>query len=197
MEDLNPSRVLVNNWVADNNRFHLAQPPEWFLKDLWEFDCLLVIVPSRLRPVYLLARRRNLTLRAPILCRAQDQLMRDTRGSDGDLLASLGLLPVDSIIPRMGSTIYGTWSPSIIQGLRTRDIVAAGGADKYADQLDHADHLFSAYRRQSLIDDIEHRAVDGYHSFQARTGQRSKLTIPSVQKKSSSSTAGSGIIITG
>ncbi len=123
--------------------------------------------------------------------------MKDTRGSDGDLLAAHGLLPVDSILPRRGATIHGTWSPDIIQGLRERDITAAGGATAYADRLDAADYEFAAKQRHTLTSDLEHRAADGYRSLQARTGQRTKLTIPSTKKTSSSSTVGSGIVITG
>lgn len=187
----------MTNWLLDDNRFRLAKPPQWFLQMLWDFDALLVIVPSRLRPVYLLARKRNFTLRAPMMCKAQDQVMRDTRGSDGDLLAAHGLLPVDSIIPRRGATIHGTWSPDIIEGLRERDIVAAGGAHKYADRLDAQDDALTARRRDTVADNLQHRAADGFRSLQARTGQRTKLTIPSAPKRSSSSTVGSGIVITG
>lgn len=187
----------MTNWIADANRFVLPKPPAWFLTALWSFDPLLVILPSRIKPVYVLARRRNLTLRVPLMRKAQDQLLRDTIGSDGDMLAGQSLLPVDTIVPRAQTSAFGTWSMDIIGSLRERDIVAAGGADQYADRLDAADEKLRTDQRVVLTSDMEHRAGDAFRSLQARTGQRTRLTIPSTPKTSSSSTAGSGIIITG
>lgn len=190
----------MTNWIADENRFLLPQPPEWFLTLMADMDPWLVIIPSRLQKHYILARRRQLTMRVPLLTARHNDLLRRTRGSDGDMLADRQLLYVDKIVAKPGASIRGTWSLGILDDLKDRDILKSGGGDKYADRLDAEDDAARQKRRDLRADEMDHRTNDGWRSYQARTGQRTRLTeTPAARKSSSGSTAGSGsgIVITG
>jgi hypothetical protein len=188
----------VINWIEDSNRYKLPAPPQWFLKALWDQDSELVILPSRKKKCYILARRRDKSLRAPMLVKVDNELQRKTRGSDADLLAVNKLVFVDHITGVAG----GTWSPVILQDLRDRDTWKQG-ADKYNDSLLEQEKSAADKKRAKWLDDIDHRSKDAYRSYQARTGQRNKHANDNhhkgarVYKQSSSSTAGSGIVITG
>lgn len=161
----------MNNWLPDVNRYKAPKPPAWFLKALWDQDAMLVILPSRVRKAYVLARRRDKTyINAPMMVAAHNDLLRKTRGSDGDLLATHNLLMVDYI----NGNIHGTWSPAIIADLKSRDTWAAGGGYAFADKLDAQDAKDREKKARDLADSMEHRARDAYRSLQARTGQRNK-----------------------
>lgn len=161
----------MTNWIPDENRYKAPKPPTWFLKALWDQDAMLVILPSRVRKAYVLARRRDKTyINAPMMVAAHNDLLRKTRGGDGDLLATHNLLMVDYI----SGNIHGNWSPAIIADLKSRDTWAAGGGDKFADTLDEQDRADAAKKRKDLTDNMEHRARDAWRSLQARTGQRNK-----------------------
>lgn len=128
-----------------------------------------------------------------MLTAAHNDLLRRTRGSDGDMLATHNLLYVDVI----SGTIGGTWSPAIIQDLKDRDTWAAGGGDKYADKLEAVEKKAEEKTKANWLSDIEHLGGDSWRSLQARTGQRSKLSDqPKVANSPSSGTAGSGLVIT-
>lgn len=188
----------MTNWIPDTNRWKVPAPPQWFLKQLWDLDAGLVIIPSRRRRLYILARRRELSLRAPLLVKKHNELLQKTQGSDADMLAVYNLLHVDVI----RGTVGGTWSPTIFAELKARDTWAEG-ADKYVDNLEASERATAAADKAVWIDDIDQRAKDSWRSLQARTGQRNHHARNSGQrvKKSplspSSSTAGSGIVITG
>jgi hypothetical protein len=75
-----------------------------------------------------------------------------------------------------------------------------GGADKYTDMLDAQDDAARIKQKQDFLSDTDHRASDAWWSYQARTGQRNHHARNSglrVKQSTPSSTAGSGLIITG
>lgn len=187
----------TRNWIPDNTRF--PKPPAWFLKQLWDFDDALVVLPSRSRRAYILARRRNLTLRSPYFIKVDREMLRATRGNDTDMLADNSLVFVDLI---SGVNMHGAWSPLIFDELRKRDIWK-DGADKYNDKLLAEEKSDAEKKRAKWLGDIDHRSRDAYRSYKARTGQRNQHANDNhkkaarVYKPSSSSTTGSGIVITG
>jgi hypothetical protein len=162
--------VDYRNWIADQNPHKLKKPPMWFLKMLYDQDAALVILPSRTGRAYLMARRREFSMRVPLMVQAHNTLMRQTRGLDGDMLATHNLQGVNYLT----GNVYGTWSPGIIQQLKDRDIWAAGGADKYIANIEEAEAKEVRNKRKQLLDNIEHRAGDAWRSYTARTGQRNQ-----------------------
>jgi hypothetical protein len=186
------------NWIPDTPK--LPAPPDWFLKQLWDLDDALVVLPSRARRAYILARRRNLSNRVPMLVKADYVLQRATRGNDADMLAHYNLVFVDVIT---GANMHGTWSPLIFDDLRARDIWRNGGAEKVNQTLLEQEQAAKNKKRAKWLDDLDHRSRDAWRSYQARTGQRNQHAneghkkAARVYKQSSRSTAGSGIVITG
>lgn len=161
------------NWIPDVNKYRLAKPPDWFLKQMWDLDAALVILPSRNRQVYLLGRRRELSQRVPMLV---EQFKKDTaadprsKGLDADLIASSNLVMVDTI----GGNVRGSWSPLLLQALKERDMWGTGGVDAYIAQMEAREQKAADLKRTQLLDDIDHRARDAWRSYQARTGERNQ-----------------------
>jgi hypothetical protein len=164
--------IETRNWQPDINRFNQPKPPSWFLKAMWDQDAALVILPSRTREnVYLIGRRRELSLRVPYLVKPPADLMKKSRYSDSDMLAERKLVMVDVI---KGNAHVGHWNPAMLQQLKDRDMWEAGGADAFIEKMEAREKAADAAKRKTMIDDIDHRARDSWRSLQARTGQRNQ-----------------------
>ena len=175
------------NWIPDINRYNLPKPPAWFLKRLWDQDSGLVIVPARTARKYLLARRRERSLAVPMIVEnlktAAVKKHQRVAYSDGDLLASLKLVSVDTIVGNFHTGWTG--ADAIIADLRDRDMWADGGVDAYIKRVEAKEEAARVKKRKQLLDDIDHRAADAYRSYKARTGQRNH-TAKNVAVKSTS-----------
>src|SRR5580692_8851356 len=116
------------NYIPDHNRFHLAGPPAWWLRQLAVFDSSLVVVPSRQSFVYRLAQRRRPSLHATMV---NDLTFKE---SDTRMLASYGLIPVTTILAT------ANWSnPLMFEELRRRSPTMMGGAAKVNAMLEAQD----------------------------------------------------------
>lgn len=184
------------NWLIVTNPFLLPKPPQWWLKRLHDQDAELVVFPSRLRASYVLARRRSSSLAMPKSLKFANDLERLSKGGDGDVLAARNLVHVENILGG-----FGNWTDDIFFQLKQRDIVAAGGAEKFTQRIEASEAAARAKQRKQMLDDIDQRSGDAYRSYQARTGQRNKhandrggrspgARIVSAKSTSSSRTAG-------
>ena len=113
------------NYIVDQNPFRLAGPPAYWLRQLWEFDSSLVVVPSRQGFYYRLAQRRKLRLPEHIV---NEALFKE---SDTQMLASYGLVPVTTIL---ATANWG--NPLMFQELAERAPWRQGGADKINTMLE-------------------------------------------------------------
>jgi len=165
---------MTGNWIPDINRYNLPKPPQWFLTRLWDLDVALVVVPARTGRKYLLARRRERSLRVPMIVEnlkaSALKNHKRVKYSDGDLLTSLNLVAVDTIV----GNFHTGWSGAdmIFADLRMRDMWANGGVDAFIKRVEEQEEAVQVAKRKQLLDDIDHRAGDAYRSYQARTGQR-------------------------
>ena len=163
----------------------MAVPPAYWLQRLFDFDAMLVVFPSFVRPyAYVLARRRQYSAGLTDKAIESTLVHPDTKAA-----LAHGLVPV-TLIFRTGTG----WSiDNILASLKARDVWAAGGPDKFADTLDAADAANEKQIHAQTRDDMWNRSGDAWRSYQARTGQRSKLTVPTpgVATHASSSTPGS------
>lgn len=162
-----------NNYLTTKNPFNLPAPPAWWLRKLHDQDAALVLFPSQIRQAYILARRRSHSLKRPHLVELDKALLKTSAGMDGDILADHNLVFVESIVG------WGIWTDNIFGQLRARDMWTQGGAEKYADKLDAVDDAKEAKKRANVGDMIDHMARDTYRSYQARTGQRSRIAATS------------------
>ncbi len=184
------------NYINDNVR--MAVPPAYWLQRLYDFDSELVVFPSRHVPfAYVLARRARVT--SPLTNAALASVIDQP---DTKFCFMQGLVPV-SLIYRTGDL----WSiDNIIAQLKARDIWSHGGAEKMADKLDETDATVEERKRKLTRDDMWNRSGDAWRSYQARTGQRTKLAAPQAKKakpvteprtkRSSSRTASAKIVLT-
>ena len=151
-----------------NRDIKMAVPPTYWLQRLYDFDQELVVFPSIQIPfAYCLARRAKRT-------GGMNQKVFSTGATpDTKFCLEHKLLPI-SIIYRHSSA---SWSiDNILAELRRRDTWAAGGGDAYADQCDAADAEAQRKLKAGIRDDMWQRSGDAWRSYQARTGQRSKLS---------------------
>lgn len=153
--------VAAPNWIADINPFNLSEPPAWWLAKLYDFDHMLVLIPSRKQSKYMLARRRQLT------AGIGDVAMLDNKNPDTLMLYSHQAVPVGYL------NFSGNWTiDSLLADLKARDVWAHGGADKVIAIVEDAEADAEIKRHRELRDNMDHRARDAYRSLKARTGQR-------------------------
>lgn len=157
----------LRNFLRTENPFKLADPPAWWLQRLFDYDAELVVFPSKHRMAYILARRRHFSNAMAEMDQLDKNLLRQSAGLDGDVLADHNLIYVRHLI---GDTAR---RHHIFQWLKDNDTKAQGGAEKVAGRLEAADADILAQKRTTMISNFEHRARDAWRSYQARTGRRS------------------------
>lgn len=163
------------NWIEDENIFRLAQPPDWWLQRLFDFDHMLVVMPSRkTRTHYLLARRRQYS------AGLGDVAMLDNKHPDTNMCYAHGVIPIGPLVVKKGgqNPFSETTIAALITELRRRDTWAtkAGieGGEDYADGVEAAESVAEAKQRADLKDGFYHRARDAWRSLNARVGRRNK-----------------------
>ena len=157
----------MTNYIPDQNKFKLAGPPTWWLRQLWDFDNSLVVVPSRQGFYYRLAQRRKPALSANIV---NDVLFKE---SDTRMLASYHLIPVTTILAT------ANWSnPYLFEELRRRAPHRLGGHEKVNAMLeayDKQDELDAAAKQDEHLTSI---SKDAWGLYNKRIGLRSHMWIP-------------------
>lgn len=155
----------LNNFIANASG---EKPPKWWLKQLYNFDDKLVVIPSTQRPsTYILARR-------PEQSRGLDPIVKWMRNTNQDIPADTLLCANHGVVPVCLMFKTGpTWTiENIIGDLVRRDIRRQGGAEKVADKLDAQDAKVESDQQKATFEDLYHRGRDAWRSYTARTGQR-------------------------
>lgn len=185
-----PNPFIGRVYIPDNVK--MEEPPAWFLQRFFDFDAMLVILPSRQRPFhYVIARRKQLS--AGLTDRALEETVTD---SDTKMCLKYGVVPV-TLMFKHGPV----WNADkILATLAARDLWAHGGADKAADALEAQEAAEKAATRAQVREDMYHRSGDAWRSYQLRTGAavgyRAGARSGTAQEKQSpsGSTAGSGVM---
>lgn len=164
----------MQNYLADQNKFALAGPPDWFLRQLYTFDPSLVVVPSRQGFYYRLAQRRKLNLAIKF---TQDLLWQE---SDTQMLASYGLVPVTTILATVN------WSnPYIFVELANRAPWRMGGADKVNAQIEAQEQKELLDKQAKISEHTDYLAKDSWKYYQKLIGIRSHLYSPATKQAAS------------
>lgn len=152
---------MTNNWIADNQK--APKPPDYFLQRIYDYDAMLVVIPSRDNPgAYVIARRKQFG--PGITPAALDAVYSK---ADTKMCILNNAVPV-CLMMQNGSS----WDPDqIIEKLYWRDIWAHGGADAVADRLEAQEDAAKAKIDADIRDDLYNRSGDAWRSYQARTGQ--------------------------
>lgn len=171
------------NYISDLNRFKLAEPPQWFLRDLYEFDPSLTIVPSRQGFFYRLAQRRPLKL--------PERVVNDVLKEQADtrMLASYSLVPVTTIMATV------SWSnPLIFVELTRKAPWRMGGVAKFTKMVEAQDRQDLFDKRAKQDEHLSYLAKDAWKYYNQKIGLRSQLWSPIV-KSNKSNTKGHGLIL--
>lgn len=186
-----PNPFVGVNYLPINPKMEI--PPAYVLQRFFDFDNMLVLLPSYVVPyAYVIARRRQLT------AGLSDKALEDTiTQADTKVCLAHGLVPV-ALMYRVG---LGWNADAAIESLRRRDTWAVGGGEKAADLLDQQDAEREARIKKAIRDDMWNRSGDAWRSYQARTGQRvayrgggARTERRKTTSSTSGSTAGSGVI---
>lgn len=158
------------NYIADANPLQLAGPPSWFLKQLWEFDSSLAIVPSKQGFYYRLGQRRPLLLKEQVI---NDVLKEQL---DTAMLARHGLVPVTTILAT------ANWSnPLFFEELRRRAPWRMGGWKKYEQMVLDQDKKDRMDRQTQVDERNTYLAKDAWRYYNKKIGTRSHLWSPTVK----------------
>jgi hypothetical protein len=138
-------------------------PPAFFLQRIYDYDAMLVLMPSKKVPgAYVIARKRQFA--AGISDKAIEGTIEQP---DTKMCLTHGVVPV-CLMYKTGPT----WDvDAIIRTLMARDTWAVGGGDKAADLLEEQEEAAKAKTAKEIHDDLYNRSGDAWRSYQARTGQ--------------------------
>jgi len=164
---------VFTNFIPDVNRWKLPVPPAWWLKALYDFDPMLVVVPSRSTKRYLLTRRRQHS------AGIGDVAMLDNKAPDTNLCYALHVVPVSTL------NFSGNWTLHFLEELKARDTWRIGRKElkgstfeqignRVADAIEANEQRQARKAQAELRDGFRQRAKDAWRSLQARTGQRSR-----------------------
>ena len=173
------------NYIQAQNPFRLAGPPAWFLRQLYDFDDSLIILPSKQGFYYRLAQRRPLMLK--------EQVVNDVLKEQADtrMLASYGLVPVTTILAT------ANWSnPLIFEDLRRRAPWRMGGAAKFAKLVEAQERIDAINKKTEQDDKLNYLAKDAWRYYNKKIGVRSHLYSPVVKSDKAPNTT-TAIIIPG
>lgn len=161
----------LNNYYPDENPFHLAGPPDYWLRSLHEFDDSLVVVPSRQGFFYRLAQRRKPKLSIAIV---NEALFKE---SDTRMLASYNLVPVTTILAT------ANWSnPFLFEELRRRAPWRMGGANKVIKDVEGRDAKDEMDKRIQTDEHLSYLSKDAWNLYLKKIGLRSHMYSPRTGK---------------
>lgn len=165
-------------YIVDRNAFSLVKPPDWWLTALREFDPDLVLIPSRMRPLFWLARRQRLS--AGFSFR---KLAGIEPTPDAAMMAEHRLVSVVTLI----STTWDTGGlQELLRWLREHDTwreeggplddaalakALSNGGSKVTRRVDYDDKLHRRRQATQQRERIYHATGDAYRSLQARLGR--------------------------
>lgn len=177
----------MSNYIPDRNRFNLAVPPQFWLKQLHDFDDTLVVIPSRMGFFYRLAQKRPPDAKTLMTHRLQGD-------SDSQMLSSYGLVPVTTIIsqPRWDN-------PMMFEDLRQRMPSRMGGAQAYEKRLIEQEQMKDLRERADRDDMLTSMAKDALGYYKKQAGRRTSMWVPHTKDRIAKPTFGqsAGIKIVG
>lgn len=159
------------NFIRDRNPFSLAGPPDYFLRQLYDFDDSLVLVPSRQGFFYRLGQRRPLKLKESIV----NDILKEQ--ADTLMLASYSLVPVTTVLATCN------WGdPNFFEELRRRAPWRWGGAKAYEAIINEQERKEQLEMRAKRDERNTYLAKDAWRYYNKLIGTRSHLWIPNTTK---------------
>jgi hypothetical protein len=157
---------MATNWIEGRNPYKLSQPSPWWLQLLFDYDPLLVVMPSVKDCAYRLCRR---VPRHGQLGRLVTHLHTHP---DTVQMINHGLVPVSTL------TTWATRSDKIIRDLMACDTSRVGGAEKASDMLEARERRAADRQDRQLATDLDHVSGEAFRSLQFRNGSAIAVTRP-------------------
>lgn len=153
------------NYIPDKNRFQLAAPPEWWLKELWLYDSDAVILPSRQEACFRLTRRSK---RAPRLLSHHHchPLVKALPSPDTIMCAEYGVVPALTLTPLNG------WGYDLLHHIIARDMWRVGGWKGAERLLLQQEEKEKQEKWNKVRDAIDEGAGEYYRRLVNLTGSR-------------------------
>ena len=162
------------NYFRDTNPFQLAGPPDYFLRQLFDFDDSLALVPSRQGFFYRLGQRRKLKLSEKVV----NEILKEQ--ADTQMLASYSLVPVTTVLAT------ANWGdPIFFEELRRRAPWRWGGAQAYEQIIEDQERKENLAMRAQRDDRNTYLAKDAWKYYNKLIGTRSHLWIPNTKSDNS------------
>lgn len=148
---------MFGNFLPSANPYGLADPPQWFLKDMYEFDADLVIFPSMEDAAYCLARR--VTHGEPLAV----TLLKD-KHPNAVFCMTYRLLSITGILPG------AHWGPALLGDLVQMDMWRSGGSDKHCDALERLEEEKRNKLDLLTTDEADQRGISAWNALKLRNG---------------------------
>lgn len=163
----------MTNYISDVNRFKLAKPPAFRLRELLDFDPSLVIIPSREQSYHILAQRE----RGYVVGKKLDpHIIRP----DEAMLRAYGLVSPIRLVSVTGGW---NWSSTDLRPmLVARSVQRLGGSAQVIKDVEAQDEKDRQARLHHRHDDIlGPRVRAGARALQMRRGSRILNSGPATQ----------------
>lgn len=157
------------NYMVEANPFGLAGPPDYWLKALYEFDCSLVVMPSKMGFWYRLCQRRRPTLATKIV----NEILKEDL--DTRMIAARNLVPVTTLL---ATTNWGNY-PAHLEELRRRSPHRMGGAAKVIQDVEAAERQVEIDKANQTDVALTDVSKDAWGLYLKKIGLRSHMWIPS------------------
>ncbi|MET0742949.1 MAG: hypothetical protein ABWY78_06220 [Microvirga sp.] len=158
----------MTNFIQTENPWGLATPPAWFLAQLHAYDPLLVIFPSKVAPLYRMARRTS---------SGRAQLNKIIRGiPDSEIYLKHKLWAWKSVEPQSSVMLNGGWGKLLLE-IPEYDQQRFGTWKEVADRVDDLDVQQERTIDRDIQGELDARGHDAYLLAQARLGSRVSLGV--------------------
>lgn len=157
------------NYLVGENPFHLAGPPNYWLKALYDFDTSLVVMPSKQSFIYRVCMRRKPSFSVNVV----NDIMKED--ADSRMMAAHNLVPVTTLLATTN------WSnfPLHMEELRRRTPHRMGGAEAYIKKLEQQEWEDELKQRQDFDNNVlAPLTKDAWNLYQKKIGVRSHMYIP-------------------
>lgn len=149
----------MQNWIEGRNPFKLAEPSAWWLQLLFDYDPLLVVMPSVKDCAYRLCRR------VPRHARLGNLVKYLHTHPDTVQMIQHGLVPVSTL------TSWAIRSDKIIRDLMARDVSAAGGGEAALKVIEASEARALERKNRAYHDDLNAVNGEAYRSLKFRKGE--------------------------
>lgn len=154
----------MNNYIEGRNPYKLAQPSPWWLQLLYDYDSLLVVMPSVKDCTYRLCRR------VPRNRRLGNLVKYLHTHPDTVQMITFGLVPVSTL------TTWAIQSDKIIRDLMARDTTRVGGGDGALKVIEANEQRAVERKEKTALTDLDARSGEAFRSMQFRNGSAISMT---------------------